>query len=322
MEITKEFIEANLLNKNNAVAATACKRLGVTTPVEELYLIYTGISRPFCVCGSLTSYKGFKKGFAKFCSPACSNADEGVKNKIKATNNSRYGGHPLQNHAIKSKVRSTNNKRYGGNSPMASKDVLDKQKAVIKDKYGVNNISQHESVKRKKMETSLKNNGTEYPAQCQTVKDKMKATTLQRYGKEYASQTKAFREAVKATTLRKYGVENVGQSTVVKKAIREANVLAGNWLPSEKMPDYELYKRQVWKETNKHKNSLPNYNLRGQSHININAHHIDHRFSIYEGFSKNILPTIIGGVKNLSMINGVENMKKGSKCSVTLEDIL
>lgn len=322
MEVTKEYIQANLLNKNNVVAATACKRLGITVPIEELYLIYTGTCRPTCGCGNLTSYKGFKKGFAKFCSARCISSNNEVKAKISATNDSKYGGHPLKNNVIKAKVAATNIKKYGGSSPMASKTVRDKHKAVIKCKYGIDNISQDENIKNKKIQTSLRNNGTEYPAQSKEILDKMKKTTLARYGKEYAAQTKEFREAVRETVRAKYGVHNIGQNAKIKKDIRRSHVLAGSWVPVESMSDYEIYKRQVWKETNKHKNSLPNYKLRGRANISKDAYHIDHNFSIYEGFKNNILPNIIGGIKNLSMINCIENIKKGSKCSVLLENIV
>jgi hypothetical protein len=51
-------------------------------------------------------------------------------------------------------------------------------------------------------------------------------------------------------------------------------------------------------------------------------YHLDHKFSIYEGFIKGISPKIIGGYKNLSLIDSKKNMSKQKKCSVTLNEII
>jgi hypothetical protein len=51
-------------------------------------------------------------------------------------------------------------------------------------------------------------------------------------------------------------------------------------------------------------------------------YHLDHKFSVYEGFVQGISPKIIGGYKNLAIINSKENMSKQKKCSVTLNEIL
>jgi hypothetical protein len=52
------------------------------------------------------------------------------------------------------------------------------------------------------------------------------------------------------------------------------------------------------------------------------AYQLDHKFSIAEGFKQNIPPYIIGGIKNLEFIPWEDNRKKGSDCSVEIEDIL
>ena len=51
-------------------------------------------------------------------------------------------------------------------------------------------------------------------------------------------------------------------------------------------------------------------------------YHLDHKYSLYEGFLNNISPKIIGGFKNLIVIPNYENLSKGKKCSVTLNEIL
>ena len=85
---------------------------------------------------------------------------------------------------------------------------------------------------------------------------------------------------------------------------------------------YKLYLKNVYKETYK---TIKNYGkyvtkleLRGYEH----GYALDHRYSIYDGFINNVNPKIIGHWKNLQMITEKENVKKGKKSSITLEELL
>jgi hypothetical protein len=81
--------------------------------------------------------------------------------------------------------------------------------------------------------------------------------------------------------------------------------------------DYELYERKVWIYTRKNNiNGIKNSNKRA-----VKGFHLDHKYSIYEGFKGRILPYIVGGIKNLEFIPYLLNASKGRKCSVLLEDI-
>lgn len=67
---------------------------------------------------------------------------------------------------------------------------------------------------------------------------------------------------------------------------------------------YEKYRSDVMKITYQQKISeLPNYNKRGISGID-NAYHLDHKFSILEGFKQGIEPEIIGNIENLEFYRG------------------
>jgi hypothetical protein len=58
-----------------------------------------------------------------------------------------------------------------------------------------------------------------------------------------------------------------------------------------------------------------NNNVRGSEY------HLDHRYSLYEGFINNVSPKIIGGYKNLEIIEKYKNLSKGKKCSINLNEI-
>jgi hypothetical protein len=51
-------------------------------------------------------------------------------------------------------------------------------------------------------------------------------------------------------------------------------------------------------------------------------YHVDHKFSITQGFLNNIPPEIIGSFHNLEMLYHTNNIRKNSKCSITKEELL
>jgi len=87
--------------------------------------------------------------------------------------------------------------------------------------------------------------------------------------------------------------------------------------------DYEEYKHKVWSITNAQDLcTLKNYNKRGRLDLNPNSYHLDHRYSIFEGFMNNIPTYIIGNIKNLEMIPAGINCIKQSECSIGLDDLV
>jgi hypothetical protein len=53
-----------------------------------------------------------------------------------------------------------------------------------------------------------------------------------------------------------------------------------------------------------------------------NKYHLDHKYSIVEGFKNNIDPKIIGSKFNLTMISEHDNCSKQDKCSITKEELI
>ena len=48
---------------------------------------------------------------------------------------------------------------------------------------------------------------------------------------------------------------------------------------------------------------------------------LDHKFSIYEGFKKDVSPEIIGHISNLHFIPWQENRAKGDSSIITLNEL-
>ena len=95
----------------------------------------------------------------------------------------------------------------------------------------------------------------------------------------------------------------------------------GIWIPLSDLSDYELYRREVWKYTDKNDlSSLENYEKRGRAGV-PGAYHLDHKFSISRGFIEGISPDIIGSIQNLEFITWEDNVRKQGKCSILKEDL-
>jgi len=82
------------------------------------------------------------------------------------------------------------------------------------------------------------------------------------------------------------------------------------------------YYRVVWYYTNKTINSniIKNIELRGS--VEKDGYHLDHMYSISEGFKNNVSPELIASFVNLKMIPAKENIAKNYKCSITLDELI
>jgi len=109
---------------------------------------------------------------------------------------------------------------------------------------------------------------------------------------------------------RKCGTQHQLLTSISKGKIRDPKNISS----------YELYRSEVWKISNQqyqeHYYKINPTNIRRGL-----KNHLDHKYSIQQGWKNNISPSIIGGWKNLQIIPADDNRKKSSKCSVTLESI-
>lgn len=81
--------------------------------------------------------------------------------------------------------------------------------------------------------------------------------------------------------------------------------------------EFKKYRRKVYYWTSKNNLTLlENYEQRGQT-----RYHLDHKYSIAEGFKNKVPPKIIGSIVNLEFLFYTNNVKKGTKCSITLEEL-
>jgi len=103
------------------------------------------------------------------------------------------------------------------------------------------------------------------------------------------------------------------------KKTRRTHERTGYWLSKSQIKTFREYGKAVWWYTRHNDLSvLENIERRGQG---PNDFHLDHKYSIKQGFLDNIPVEIIGSIANLEMINSRKNIVKRSDCSITKEEL-
>lgn len=104
----------------------------------------------------LTFKRSLKEGYGKYCSLSCTNKNKERIEKIKKTNQLRYGGDsPSSSSDVKEKIKSTNLERYGFDNPFKNKKLI--------------------------CDSLIKHYGVDHPTKIEGVKDQIKKTLNERY---------------------------------------------------------------------------------------------------------------------------------------------
>mgnify|MGYP003383971794 CR=1 FL=1 len=89
----------------------------------------------------------------------------------------------------------------------------------------------------------------------------------------------------------------------------------------EIQPKFKKYHQQVRTITNRQPlQELDNFDKRGKAGIE-GAYHLDHIYSIIDGFKNDVDPNIIGSIVNLQMIPWEENLVKNSNSWLKLDEL-
>ena len=183
-----------------------------------------------------------------------------------------------------------------------------------------------ETIQKKKINSLIKY-GVESPQKLLEVKEKRKQTCLKKFGEITNLKCQKTKEKIKQTCIKKYGVENPSKvPEIIKKVTikcKQTRTSLGHWIPDKKRTMWQIYKQQVFHYTNislQQKYSKEELQKRKASGIS-KGFHIDHKFSVLEGFNQGILPCIIGCIHNLDLISWEENNKKWARCSITKKEL-
>lgn len=146
-------------------------------------------------------------------------------------------------------------------------------------------------------------------------------TNNKRYGVDNISQLEKIKIRKQKTFVKNYGVENISQLHHIRSKIRETNERRGRWLRDSDRTCYELYNISVRKLTEKQDiQSLENYNLRGSVHKK--GYHLDHIYSISDGFKNRVPAEIVANISNLRFIPALDNISKNKRSDITLDYLM
>lgn len=105
-----------------------------------------------------------------------------------------------------------------------------------------------------------------------------------------------------------------------KKEFKQKMIDKGYWLSEDMKSDFSLYRESVRNITEinyqKFFKDIPNAQLRSKKM------HLDHKYSIFEGFMHDINPEIIGHYKNLEIMSHSINESKSIKSSISLSNLV
>lgn len=114
-----------------------------------------------------------------------------------------------------------------------------------------------------------------------------------------------------------------GYARIASKAIIKGNLTKAEkgiiTHPSNRN-SYYRYKTLVLHLTNRHRQTLTEGYVTGLAG-KPGAWHIDHRFSIIQGFREQISPFVIGHLENLQMLPWKQNIQKLHRCDISKEEL-
>jgi len=204
-----------------------------------------------------------------------------------------------------------NNPMFGKKHTNKTKDFLrkniKKSFKTIKDRYNVDNISYLDSIKNKKNQIIINFDN------CKNIVNKEGYNLISLSGKN--------KKAIMYLECKNGHRFNIKWSSYKRGHRCKKCYYIRNFKNScYKLEDFKLYKKLVYKITSKNYKKF--YKKINPENIKrCRSFHLDHKFSIAEGYKQNILPSIIGSFVNLEIIKANKNCSKQDKCSITKEEL-
>lgn len=205
-----------------------------------------------------------------------------------------------------------NNPRYGDNrtwEQILGKEKSDKNKDILREKFKLKNPSKNEKVKIKKNQI--------------IINYKNVSGYVNEFGFKLCDIEGDNKFAkLKLKCSNDHTFEILYNSFRVKKICRYCYYESIR-IPHDESEMFESYSKVVRSMTrftfNKNRDIIdPN----GLKKNNSRKYHIDHIYSISDGYINNVDPKIISSVKNLRIIDSFENLRKGKKSEITLEELI
>lgn len=283
---------------------------------EEFFLKKKGLKeKPACViCGEPAKFLDMFKGYNATCGKhSCHVAFS--ENCAKKSLLKKYGvDNPIQVEGAMEKSIASCMKTLGVKRPMQNSRIRLKQEKTCEERFGVYNWSKTEDFQVFQKENRVQ------------LDSKIKNSLRERYGVDSIFSVPSVRDKIKQTLLDKYGVDNYSKTSFHKEDMKKWSDKIWKEKGFDK-PELLAYRSSV--ESFSEKSLRTSYSLI-YSNSSLNAKvaitrgakrgihkgciHLDHRFSILEGFLNKIPPEIMGSPVNLRFLTLEENVSKSSNC--------
>lgn len=260
-----------------------------------------------------------------FCNRKCMNRsrrDGALGEKTRKTLLEKYGViNVSQSSEFRETIRKNSLNRYGVEHHTKSGDFKEKQKQRRLEKFGVEHHWMLDEVKQKRKETWRQNYGTDNPGAAEEIKEKIKQTFQQNYGTDNPFAAEEIKQKIEKTNIERYGYRRASQcESIHRKQVESFVGMDYDYYYSEYLPAFVSYRRKVYAVTKKQPlETLENFDKRGRGN---NGYHVDHIVSVFDGFKNDIDPSIIGNIKNLRMLLGIENVSKGPRSDMEINELL
>lgn len=242
--------------------------------------------KKYCLCcGKPTKFLYIYKGYRKYCSRECAAKFTMNIEKCKQTKLEKYNDEYYNNF---NKAKQTKLERYN--------DEYFTNPDKIKNTWNSKTNIQKGEIVEKRKNTNLEKFGVDHPCKIEEIKQKIRNTFFTKYGYYW-----------------NFSIPEIIEQKKIKQY--NTNVKNKRWFNIEEHKLFKLYFKRVWSITKKEAKHIVNIKKRSVDY------HLDHIFSIKEGFVNNIPPYIIGSRYNLRIIPAAQNCKKNSKSDISKEQL-
>ena len=272
---------------------------------EEIYCEYKNTNNICVHCGEIMRYSGFKYGFR--CIAEC-----GYKRKIKNKDKQ----------ILSKELIIKNITKQGNISRKFMNEYYISEKECYDMLYGIPccKICGNESL-FKKFHSGYAETCSNEVCKKELRKKRTVNTNLEKYGVENISQLNCIKQQKLKTLFSNYGVTNVRYLKRTQETIRRTNELSGRWLPYSELDSRKEYELKVRRLSEKQEiQELEFFKLRGP--VEKDGYHLDHVYSIADGFKNNIPIHIIANINNLRFIPARQNQSKNSKSEISVMEII
>jgi len=162
------------------------------------------------------------------------------------------------------------------------------------------------------------------PAGCPTVLAKMRSTTMERHGVSNISSSKKTKLKKKKKALEKYGVDNVSKATNIRQLLSDQRSAYWNEIyKTKKFTVDGLTRKQYGARASQYAITQYNRNIDkiDPQHLRCKHWHVDHIYSVTDGFLNDVPVNVISDISNLRLISDTDNYKKHKRSDKTIEQL-